>query len=220
MRTLRKKISFILIVTLLANLLLPIMGFAAENNNSVIPSELTNTSSEQILLSPDTTSWGNQTSTQESNANSQSNNNNEEKIANLLDKEIREAEFAWVPAMIIVAGRAMLQLSQVVTRYGRTTVVATRTVPHYNQFRDASYLRGHWVDHGWQYGPVSREGYLRIAQRLTNSTQSRDVLIKKRWNGDIVFYRISTNDFAVVSKDGYIRTLFKPNGGINYFNRQ
>jgi hypothetical protein len=69
MRTLRKKISFILIVTLLANLLLPIMGFAAENNNSVIPSELTNTSSEQILLSPDTTSWGNQTSTQESNAN-------------------------------------------------------------------------------------------------------------------------------------------------------
>jgi len=79
MRTLRQKISFILIFVLLAILLLPVTGLAAETNNSVIPNELNNTSSEQILLSPDTTSWGNQAGTAQSNTSSSSQSVDREK---------------------------------------------------------------------------------------------------------------------------------------------
>ena len=37
---------------------------------------------------------------------------------------------------------------------------------------------------------------------------------------DNVYYLESTNEFVIVSTDGYIRTYFKPNDGIDYFNRQ
>ena len=79
MRAVKQKISIILIFVFIANLLLPVMGFAAETNNPVIPNELTNNSSEQILLSPDTTSWGNQAGTAQSNGSSNSQSDDKEK---------------------------------------------------------------------------------------------------------------------------------------------
>ena len=39
-------------------------------------------------------------------------------------------------------------------------------------------------------------------------------------DGDDVYYVEETNEFVIVSTDGYIRTYFLPDGGINYFNRQ
>ena len=39
-------------------------------------------------------------------------------------------------------------------------------------------------------------------------------------DGDDVYYLESTNEFIIVSRDGYIRTYFKPSRGIDYFNRQ
>lgn len=37
---------------------------------------------------------------------------------------------------------------------------------------------------------------------------------------DGVYYLESTNELVIVSTDGYIRTFFKPNDGIAYYNRQ
>ena len=39
-------------------------------------------------------------------------------------------------------------------------------------------------------------------------------------DGDDVYYLEATNEFVVVSTDGYIRTYFNPNGGKDYFDRQ
>ena len=39
-------------------------------------------------------------------------------------------------------------------------------------------------------------------------------------DGDDVYYIESTNEFVVVSKDGYLRTYFYPSDGLDYFNRQ
>ena len=39
-------------------------------------------------------------------------------------------------------------------------------------------------------------------------------------DGDGVYYLESTNELVIVSTDGYIRTFFKPNDGIAYYNRQ
>ncbi|WP_143338517.1 hypothetical protein, partial [Desulforamulus profundi] len=61
MRSVKQKLSLVLVLALLVNMLLPGMGaFAAETNNFVVPG-----SGEQILISPDTSNWGEQTSTTE-----------------------------------------------------------------------------------------------------------------------------------------------------------
>ena len=39
-------------------------------------------------------------------------------------------------------------------------------------------------------------------------------------DGDDVYYLEETNEFVIVSTDGYIRTYFKPSKGIDYYNRQ
>jgi len=70
MRSIKQKLSIILVLVLLVNILLPGMNaLAAEANNSVAPSELGNASDEYTLLSPDTINWENQNSTQQLNGN-------------------------------------------------------------------------------------------------------------------------------------------------------
>ena len=39
-------------------------------------------------------------------------------------------------------------------------------------------------------------------------------------DGDNVYYVEESNEFVVISQDGYIRTYFNPSAGIDYFNRQ
>ena len=39
-------------------------------------------------------------------------------------------------------------------------------------------------------------------------------------DGDFVYYVQATNEFVILSKDGYIRTYFLPSAGISYYNRQ
>ncbi|MEW5953615.1 MAG: hypothetical protein AB1815_07725 [Bacillota bacterium] len=123
MRTLRKKISLILIFVLLANLLLPVMGLAAETNNSVIPDELITKSSEQILLSPDTTSWGDQAGTTQSNGiSSNQENNNEEGIANQILEGIDKSNSQ--------TGEVQTQIAPVVYVIATATVtIGSRLVP-------------------------------------------------------------------------------------------
>ena len=43
---------------------------------------------------------------------------------------------------------------------------------------------------------------------------------KEAEDGDDVYYIESTNEFVIVSTDGYIRTYFNPDAGIAYYNRQ
>jgi pyocin large subunit-like protein len=39
-------------------------------------------------------------------------------------------------------------------------------------------------------------------------------------DGDDIYFLESTEELVILSKDGYIRTYFKPEDGIDYFNRQ
>ena len=39
-------------------------------------------------------------------------------------------------------------------------------------------------------------------------------------DNDDVYFLEATNEFVVVSTDGYIRTYFIASGGIDYYNRQ
>ena len=72
--------------------------------------------------------------------------------------------------------------------------------------------------HGIEMGFDSAAAYEEAASAVINNP---DALYKtEKEDGDGVYYVEATNEFVILSTDGYIRTYFYPNGGINYFNRQ
>lgn len=90
-------------------------------------------------------------------------------------------------------------------------------VPGY-RFRSRKHLTDHYKKHGIDMGFDSVEEYEKAAAAVV---QNPDALHKtEAEDGDDVYYLQATNEFVIVSTDGYIRTYFKPNSGIKYFNRQ
>lgn len=86
------------------------------------------------------------------------------------------------------------------------------------EFRKEEYLEEHFEKHGDEFDYASAEEYLEGACRVINDENALHKTEAE--DGDDVYYLESTNEFVVVSTDGYIRTYFKPNDGIDYFNRQ
>lgn len=86
------------------------------------------------------------------------------------------------------------------------------------QFRSDKYLSQHFKKHGSEFGYTTEEEYLAGANKVISS---KDALHKtEAEDGDDVYYLEASNEFVIVSVDGYIRTYFKPSGGIDYYNRQ
>ena len=87
-------------------------------------------------------------------------------------------------------------------------------------FRNDELYESHYRKHGAEFGNITKEEYLQKANELINS-DSPDVLHKtEKEDGDYLFYNQKTNEFLVLSTDGYIRTYFKPDDGIDYWERQ
>lgn len=85
-------------------------------------------------------------------------------------------------------------------------------------FRNEKYLSEHFEKHGKEFDYETKEEYEAGANRVI---QSKDVLHKiEAEDGDDVYYVEDSNEFVIVSTDGYIRTYFKPSDGIDYYNRQ
>lgn len=85
-------------------------------------------------------------------------------------------------------------------------------------FRKEYNLTSHYEKHGIEMGFDSAEEYLEAANAVVNNPDSLHKLEGE--DGDDVYYLEATNEFVVVSKDGYIRTYFNPSDGLDYFNRQ
>lgn len=79
-------------------------------------------------------------------------------------------------------------------------------------------LESHYLKHRYEFGDITIEDYLNGARALLNARPGRDVLEKRRDNGDFLRYRYSTGEFAVMTKGGRIRTYFKTN--YRYWQRQ
>ena len=85
-------------------------------------------------------------------------------------------------------------------------------------FRNDNLLEQHYEKHGIEMGFDSMEEYEAAACAVIYNP---DVLTKtEKEDGDYVYYVEETNEFVILSPDGYIRTYFNPNAGIDYFNRQ
>jgi pyocin large subunit-like protein len=87
-------------------------------------------------------------------------------------------------------------------------------------FKTQELLDSHFKKHAAEFGNITKEQYLKGAQDLVSSKPGGNILTKVRPNGDTIFYNKISNEFAVKTSDGIIRTYFKPTDGINYFNRQ
>lgn len=85
-------------------------------------------------------------------------------------------------------------------------------------FRSEKLLLDHYKKHGIEMGFDSAEAYAEAANQVIHNP---DVLHKlEAEDGDDVYYLEATNEFVIVSTDGYIRTYFNPDDGIDYYNRQ
>lgn len=88
---------------------------------------------------------------------------------------------------------------------------------HY-YFRNQDLLMQHYKKHGIEMGYDSAEDYEEGACQVINDP---DALYKtEAEDGDECFYIEDTNEFVVLSGDGYIRTYFLPDAGKDYFDRQ
>ncbi len=89
-------------------------------------------------------------------------------------------------------------------------------------FRNKKLLNQHFQKHGGEFaddfGYQSAEEYEKGASDVINNTSA--LYKTEAEDGDGIYYIESTNEFVVLSTDGYIRTYFRPDKGIDYFNRQ
>lgn len=86
------------------------------------------------------------------------------------------------------------------------------------EFRKEKYLQEHFEKHGAEFDYKTPEEYQAGANRVI---YTEGVLHKiEEEDGDDVYYLEETNEFVIVSTDGYLRTYFKPRDGIDYYNRQ
>ena len=85
-------------------------------------------------------------------------------------------------------------------------------------FRNQSLRNDHYEKHGIEMGFASAEEYEKAASAVV--TDSRASHKTEKENGDDVYYIEETNEFVIVSTDGYIRTYFYPRDGVKYFERQ
>ena len=65
---------------------------------------------------------------------------------------------------------------------------------------------------------TTKEDYLEGANEVVTSASSKHK--QEAEDGDDIYYDAENNEIVFVSKDGYIRTYFKPSDGIEYYNRQ
>ncbi|MDQ6700895.1 MAG: hypothetical protein M3Z36_12015 [Acidobacteriota bacterium] len=87
-------------------------------------------------------------------------------------------------------------------------------------FRSRSYLEEHFQKHGAEFGQISVEQYLTLAQGLRDAPLGGDILRSDRSGGGYAKYDRISNSFGAYDQDGTIRSFFKPNDGERYFVRQ
>ena len=86
------------------------------------------------------------------------------------------------------------------------------------KFRSKKLLDQHYDKHGKEMGFKSAADYEKAASDVVNNPDALNKIEKE--DGDYVYYVEDTNEFVIVSTDGYLRTYFLPSAGKKYYDRQ
>ncbi|MCQ2546440.1 MAG: hypothetical protein MJ161_02680 [Clostridia bacterium] len=119
---------------------------------------------------------------------------------------------------LVIAGISACQGKKTGQQEKPAADTGQQTVQTEYSFRYDDYLQDHYRKHGIDMGFDSTEEYLEAANAVISNPEALTKTEKE--DGDTVYYVKKTNEFVVLSTDGYIRTYFYPRDGINYFNRQ
>lgn len=85
-------------------------------------------------------------------------------------------------------------------------------------FRNADLLEDHFQKHGVEMGFATAQDYQAAASAVVNHKNALHKLEAE--DGDDVYYLEESNEFVIVSTDGFIRTYFCPEAGIAYYHKQ
>lgn len=127
--------------------------------------------------------------------------------------ETRDRAAEGAEAVLTAAASTPADAAEVIPEKARTVVTANR-----RETVDAKVQRLH-DRNGAAFGARSADDYL-VKLRAFTSRPPGDAETVKRPNGDTLIYQASTNTFAVVSRDGTPRTMFKPDDGPAYWVEQ
>ena len=89
-------------------------------------------------------------------------------------------------------------------------------------FRSKNQLNQHFEKHGGEFeGDFSYATAAEYEKGASDVINNDSALYKtEAEDGDGVYYIEGTNEFVILSTDGYIRTYFRPSAGKSYFDRQ
>ncbi|MCL2388400.1 MAG: hypothetical protein FWC89_12775 [Defluviitaleaceae bacterium] len=116
-----------------------------------------------------------------------------------------------------------MELDNSTAKRGQTEYSATGANPELLGFAPKNLNKhfgsGFDSDHNNQYPQFTKEQYAQRAHDLARSAVNDHILGYRAANGDIVRFDESTNDFVKCTRNG-IRTMFQPDEGTRYFERQ
>jgi pyocin large subunit-like protein len=87
-------------------------------------------------------------------------------------------------------------------------------------FRSSDLLHEHFLKHGHEFGNITEQQYLRMAQRLRDARPGKEVLESRRPDGGGAKFDRKRGWFVAYDPSGAIRTFFVPAEGIRYFELQ
>ncbi len=87
-------------------------------------------------------------------------------------------------------------------------------------FRSRALLDEHYRKHGAEFGSISENDYLRLAQELRDKPAGGPILESGRSDGGFSRFDRTHGTFGAYNSDRTIRTFFIPNDGERYFRRQ
>jgi pyocin large subunit-like protein len=87
-------------------------------------------------------------------------------------------------------------------------------------FASRQKLVDHYQKHGREFGTITVEQYLNKAQELRDRPTGGAILETARPDGTVTRFDRESGDFIAFSRDGTIRTYFRPTDGEAYYQRQ
>ena len=87
-------------------------------------------------------------------------------------------------------------------------------------FRSRRQYDEHFQKHGAEFGNVTKDQYLKLAQDFRDAPKGGDILEAVKPDGVITRYHKRKGYFGAFNPDRTIRTFFMPNDGERYFWRQ
>ncbi len=87
-------------------------------------------------------------------------------------------------------------------------------------FRTQRLFEEHFQKHGAEFGAITAQEYLRLAQGLRDAPVGGSILQETRADRVFTKFDKAHGYFGAYNADGIIRTFFIPNDGERYFRRQ